>query len=146
MEVKPYETERLGDVFADRSGHIGTSTMSNAARAVIPFLGEMCADQAEQVLQRLPQSIRSRLDGMSPSTYVDAVKSPLVIICHDVDDPVTPVSESRDLVRALGPGRGVLHFGFTMFKHLDPSKVQLPRVTLLRELRKFYRVLHPIFR
>jgi hypothetical protein len=145
-DLEPSEAKRLREAFADRSGHTDMSTLSTAARRFVPMLGELCPDQAEQVLQELPQSVRSRLDTMLPISYADAVRSPLVVICHDVDDPVIPVSESRDLVQALTLHRGVHHVEFTMFKHLDPSGVQLPRVTLLRELLKFYRALYMIVR
>ena len=35
---------------------------------------------------------------------------------------------------------------FTMFKHLDPTKVRLPLVALARELGKFYLFVYPVFR
>jgi hypothetical protein len=35
---------------------------------------------------------------------------------------------------------------FTMFKHLDPTRVKLHIPQLLRELARFYGSLYPVFR
>ena len=67
-------------------------------------------------------------------------------LAHDCDDQVIPIGESRRLRDALAGRPGLRYTEFTMFKHLDPSKVRLPLVALMRELVKFYRSVYPVFR
>jgi hypothetical protein len=59
---------------------------------------------------------------------------------------VITIGESRRL-RATFDGRpGLRYTEFTMFKHLDPTKVRLPLVALVREMGKFYLSVYPMFR
>jgi hypothetical protein len=53
------------------------------------------------------------------------------------------MEKSRGLVNAFA---GVRFTEFTMFKHLDPTKVHLPPVALAHELAKLVRSVYPIFR
>lgn len=65
---------------------------------------------------------------------------------HDHDDPVIPMSESVRLRDALAGRAGVHYTEFVMFKHLDPTKVRLHLLPLLRELGRFYLALYAVFR
>ena len=70
----------------------------------------------------------------------------MIGLLHDRPDLVIPVGESRHLWSALGGRPGVRYTEFTMFDHMDPTKVRLPLVRLCRELGKFYLALYPVFR
>jgi hypothetical protein len=86
------------------------------------------------------------LEAMSPVRYLDDIRAPLIVLAHDRDDAVIPIGESWCLVGAL-TGRAGVHFTeFTMFQHLDPTKVHLPPLALARELIKFLRCVFPLFR
>ena len=89
-------------------------------------------------------------DGHGPA-YAEALgnrsdQSSLILLAHDRDDTVIPVAESRTLVAALSGRPGVRYTEFTLFKHLDPTKVRLPPLALARELGKFVRSVYPMFR
>jgi hypothetical protein len=70
----------------------------------------------------------------------------VIVLMHDHDDPVIPRTESLALRDALASRPGLHYTEFTMFKHLDPSRVNLPLLPLLRELGRFYLAMYPIFR
>jgi dipeptidyl aminopeptidase/acylaminoacyl peptidase len=90
--------------------------------------------------------MRKRFDAMSPVTVLPQIQAPLLILAHDRDDTVIPVGESRRLVAALRDRAGVQYTEFTMFKHLDPTKVKLAPAALAKELVKFLRFVYPLFR
>jgi hypothetical protein len=90
--------------------------------------------------------MQARLDAMSPMTRVGGIEAPLLVLAHDRDDAVIPIGESQRLVAALAGRSGVRYTEFTMFKHLDPTKVKLPPVALARELVKFVVSVYPLFR
>jgi hypothetical protein len=97
-------------------------------------------------LDRLPAALRDRLDAMSPVSRLAGIQARLIVLAHDRDDAVIPIGESRRLRAALAGRDGVRYTEFTMFKHLDPTKVRLPLVALARELLTFYRSVYPLFR
>ena len=144
--LEPAEAERLRTACAERGGRIDDRDLSAAGRAVSSLLTALDADAAEAALGRLPAAMQERLDAMSPQGSLPDIRAPLIILAHDRDDPVIPIGESRRLVAALAGRDGVRYTEFTMFKHLDPSKVRLPMVALVRELIKFYRAVYPMFR
>jgi hypothetical protein len=139
------EAQRLREACADRNGHPDISRVSEAGRVVLPLLAALNPDEAEVAAQRLPVTLRERLTAMSPMTYVPDLRAPLIVLLHDRDDPVIPVSESRDLRDALA-GRSGLHYTeFTVFRHLDPTKGHASPMALARELLRFGRAIHPLF-
>ena len=144
--LAPDEAERLRTACAERTGRADCGELSADGRAVYPLLTTLDAHAAEAALDRLPAAMRERLDAMSPISYLREIHAPLILLAHDRDDPVIPIGESRRLRAALGERPGVRYTEFTMFKHLDPTKVQLPLLTLGRELGKFYRSVYPVFR
>jgi hypothetical protein len=140
------EAERLRTACAARGGQADAGTLSADGRAVYPLLTTLDAGTAEAVLDRLPARMQERLDAMSPMRYLAGIHAPLILLAHDRDDAVIPIGESRRLRAALAGRGGVRYTEFTMFKHLDPTKVRLPLVALARELIKFYRFQYPMFR
>jgi dienelactone hydrolase len=144
--LEPAEAAQLRDALAERDGQFVPHDLSANGRAVYPLLTALTADQAETALSQLPPALQDRLDAMSPLDYLPDLHAPLVVLMHDRDDPVIPLGESMRLRSALA-GRAGVHFTeFVMFKHLDPTKVRLHLLPLLRELGRFYLALYPVFR
>jgi hypothetical protein len=144
--LEPDEAERLRTACADRDGHLDAGTLSEDGRAVYPLLTALDPASAGAALERLPAAMLERLDAMSPIGCVGDIRAPLLLLAHDRDDAVIPIGESRRLRTALAGRAGVRYTEFTMFKHLDPTKVRLPPVALARELGKFFRSVYPVFR
>jgi hypothetical protein len=143
--LEPGEAQQLRDACADRHGQLDASGVSEAGRAVLPLLGALDPDEAEDALQRLPAALRERLTALSPTTYLCDLRAPLIVLLHDRDDPVIPVGESRRLRDALAGRDGVRYTEFTVFKHLDPTKGHPSPGALARELVRFGRAIHPLF-
>jgi hypothetical protein len=139
------EARRLREACADRHDHPDISSVSEAGRVVLPLLTALDPEEAEDASQRLPVALRERLIAMSPLTYVRDLRAPLIVLLHDRDDPVIPVSETRDLRDALAGRSGVRYTEFTVFRHLDPMKGNPPPVALARELVRFARAIYPLF-
>jgi dienelactone hydrolase len=140
------EADALRAVYAAPDGRIDLESISADARAVAPLLSRLDAAQAERALRNLPDRMRYRLAAMSPIDVMCDIQAPVIMLAHDVDDAVIPVSESRRLHAVLGDRPGFRYTEFTMFKHLDPSKVDLPKLALLSELARFIRSVYPLFR
>ena len=120
--------------------------LSEACAAVLPLLGELGDGEAEVALRRLPENLRAQLAAMSPETYVHDIHASLIVLLHDRQDPVIPVSESRHLRDAFDGRAGVHYTEFTVFRHLDPTKGKPRPLSLARELLRFGRAVHPLFR
>jgi dienelactone hydrolase len=144
--LPPAEAERLRAACAERAKSASVGTLSTDGEAVFPLLTALDAGSAEAAVERLPYALQERLDAMSPVGYLDKIHVPLIILAHDRDDQVIPIGESRRLQAALSGRAGVRYTEFTMFKHLDPTKVRLPLLALARELGKFYISVYPMFR
>ena len=145
-DLAPEDACRLREALSEPDGKLDPRSLSPKGQAVYPLLTRLTAKQAEAALDALPPELRDRLDAMSPLTHVADLHVPHVVLMHDRDDPVIPLAESLRLRDALGTRPGVRYTEFVMFKHLDPTKVRLHLLPLLRELGRFYLALYPIFR
>ena len=144
--LEPREAERLRAAFGDPHGQLDESSISNDGRAVMPLLTALDAGEAEAALHRLPAALQERLTAMSPLHYLADLCAPLIVLLHDRDDVVIPVSESRRLRHALDDRAGVRYTEFTVFRHLDPTKGKPAPFALAWELVRFARALYPLFR
>jgi fermentation-respiration switch protein FrsA (DUF1100 family) len=140
------EAELLSSAFADQSGQIDSRNLSEAARAVYPLLTPLDVKEAETALNQLPTAMQERLATLSPLAYLKDIHASLIILGHDRDDQVIPVSESKRLRSALSGRVGVHYTEFALFQHMDPTKRKLPPLRLVRELGKFYLFVYPLFR
>jgi hypothetical protein len=143
--LDPNEAERLRDACAERQEVPIAPGVSDAAREVLPLLCVLNPDRAEQALQHLQGDLHERLTAMSPVTYLRDIHAPLIVLLHDREDPVIPVSESRHLRDALGGRAGVHYTEFTVFRHLDPTKGKPRPIPLAHELLRFTRAIYPLF-
>jgi hypothetical protein len=144
--LPPDEAERLRAACAERDGRLDPDGLSADGKAVYPLLTTLEPAAAAAAVADLPAAMQARLDAMSPVGRLSDIRAPLVIVAHDRDDQVIPIGESRRLVGAFDGRDGVRHTEFTMFRHLDPTKVKLPPVAMARELIKFVRSVYPLFR
>jgi dienelactone hydrolase len=120
--------------------------LSEDGRAVYRLLTRLDVSEAEAALNQLPSALQAHLEAMSPLHYLPEIHAPLLVFCHDRDDLVIPVDESRRLWAALKGRAGVQYTEFAMFEHADPTKRKLPLLRLVQELRKFYHYVYPVFR
>jgi dienelactone hydrolase len=144
--LEPAEADRIRNALNDEGESIDPRELSEDGMAVYPLLMSLDVDEADAALQELPNPMQERLNSMSPMTYLDNIHAPLIVLCHDRDDQVIPIDESRRLWSALSHRPGVQYTEFVMFKHLDPSKVKLSVLPLVRELARFYLAMYPLFR
>jgi hypothetical protein len=77
--------------------------------------------------------------------YLEDIHAPLIVLLHDRGDQVIPIGESRHLCSALAEHTG-RRYTELQFQHLDPVKGKIPFFRLVRELGKFFRAVHPMFR
>src|SRR5688572_28807218 len=75
-------------------GHTLTALLKRAPGWLLEALDP---EEADRALQRLPARLQERLTAMSPTTYIADLRAPVVVLLHDRDDPVIPVSECRSL-------------------------------------------------
>jgi hypothetical protein len=144
--LEPEEAERLRAACAERDHQHDPGPLSDDGHLVYPLLTALDTKAAETALRNLPASMQDRLDAMSPIEYLDDIHAPLILLAHDRDDQVIPIGESQRLRVAFPKRARVRYTEFTMFKHLDPTKVRLPLIALARELGKFYLSVYPVFR
>lgn len=143
--LQPQEAELLREALTEQNGHLDNNDLSVDGRAVYPLLTTMNASEAEAALRRLPPAMQERLVALSPLHYLKDIHAPLIVLLHDREDQVIPISESKRLLSAFSRHIDV-HFTEMLFQHLDPAKGKLPVVRLMREFGKFFFAVYPIFR
>jgi pimeloyl-ACP methyl ester carboxylesterase len=100
--------------------------------------------EARNLISRLPDSVKSELDAISPSSAV-ANLSARVLIMHDREDRLVPSEESQRLAEALSERGNVYHTEFSLFDHLDPTRPVSPPV-YAKELFKLYMHMYNVLR
>ncbi len=124
---------------------IHPANLSERASSVHRLLSGPDTDSAEAELRALPPEVRRRFDDLSPLAYLSGIRAPLILIGHDRDDAVIPVSESRRLRAALADRPGVHYTEFGLFQHADPTKRKLAPHRLAYELARFFGWVYPLF-
>ncbi len=118
--------------------------LSTQARAAWALLTATNPREASAALVALPASMHAHLRALSPSTTVHELRAPVIVIGHDRDDHVIPVSESRALVTLLEGRPGVRYTEFAFFQHATPRHLAIG--PLARELGRFFAYVYPLFR
>ena len=81
-------------------GPFDGAVLSDEGRAVARLL-TAGPDDVEPALRALPPALRAKLAALSPLTHIARVRAPLILLLHDRDDHLIPVTESRRLWAAL---------------------------------------------
>ena len=142
--LEPDEAEQLRNITMDENEQFNANNLSKEGRAIYALLTAKNVVDAEKALQGLPQLMQERLTALSPITYLQNIRAPLIVLLHDRGDQVIPVGESQRLLAALNGHIGV-HYTEMQFSHLDPVKGKLPFFRLLREFGKFFLAVYPLF-
>jgi dienelactone hydrolase len=143
--LEPGEAQSLRDAFSGDSGGARPDGLSANAEAVRNLLAAGSMEEAEQALAALPPDIIDGLRRLSPLFCLAEIHAPLIAICHDRDDEVIPVGESRQMRSALAGRPGLHYTEFEMFQHADPTRRKLSPLQLVRQLTRFYRWLFAVF-
>lgn len=143
--LEPGEEEWFRGAFSNANGQPAKIDLSADGQAIYSLLTARDVDDAEKALYRLPALVQERLTALSPMNYLEDIRAPLIVLLHDREDQVIPVGESRRLCSAL-VGRSGVQYTEMQFQHLDPVKAKLPVFRLVRELRKFFLAMYPLFR
>jgi dienelactone hydrolase len=116
---------------------IDLTSLSDNGRLAYKLLTDVTREEAETLLHALPRGFLDALTAISPSTRIGNLEAP-VLIMHDREDNVIPVTESRAMVEALKGTNRVYYTEFSMFEHMDPTRhVSLP--TMAKEMFKLFR-------
>ncbi|MFN8523982.1 MAG: hypothetical protein U0821_12855 [Chloroflexota bacterium] len=99
--------------------------LSQTGRTIVALLDGTDAPRTEALVGTLPETTRTRLRQISPSSQISAVHTP-VLLMHDVDDTLIPYPESRRIASGLPAGRLELFTEFDLFAHVTPDGTARP--------------------
>jgi pimeloyl-ACP methyl ester carboxylesterase len=108
--------------------------LSPEGKALLDIFSASTPQDFRARLSAGPETLRRRLDALSPSRFVDRIQAPLILV-HGINDPVIPAQQTIEFARAAR-ARG-LDCGLTllqMYGHVNPI---LPRMGL-STLYSFY--------
>ena len=123
---------------------LDAAMLSEDARAILSLLRVTNVERVDVAMDALPASLHEQLAALSPLARIHGLHAPVIVLGHDRDDQVVPVSESRQLAAALTGRAGVRYTEFAFFQHATPR--QLSPAALVRELARFLGYVYPIFR
>ncbi len=102
------------------------SELSIAARPLVQLFSATDPADFRAKIQSAPESLRRRLDALSPSHYMQELRAPLILV-HGAYDPSIPAQQSIELAEAArihGIGRSLTLL--RMYGHTNPT---LPKLT-----------------
>jgi pimeloyl-ACP methyl ester carboxylesterase len=139
----PRDRELLTRLFLDRDEVPSEElvTLTPVGRGSYDFLANDDAAAVQDFIDRLPESMREKLEYLSPRTSIDNVTAELFIV-HDRADPFIPYTESRRLEDAL-EGRDDIEAHFEeirLFEHVEPKLNQRPEVIAFDSTRVLFRL------
>ncbi len=141
------EISLLKRVFVDKDAELEASSLSSLseeAQTVHRLLSGVDLQEAQALIDSLPESTLATLASISPKTTVNNLKA-RVLIMHDREDHLVPSAESRRLAEALAERGDIHHTEFSLFQHLDPTKPVGP-TEYVRELFKLYKHMYMVMR
>jgi dienelactone hydrolase len=106
-------------------------------RLVLELFLKPSPERVDQIVAALPQALRDRLHGISPSQGIDKLKAHLYLM-HDRSDSYIPFAESRKLAAHAPPGTVRAYSEFDLFAHVMPDR-PLDAMTFASEVFKLYR-------
>ena len=94
--------------------------LSPSARQIQKLLEGTSLEEAEEIIQGLPEDFRSGLERISPSAHLPGVTAKVAIL-HDRKDQLIPSEESRRLFEAMEPRGQVRYTELQGFDHVRPG-------------------------
>lgn len=85
-------------------------------------LPKLTRDEAETFLNSLPEELQTLLTDISPSTRMDELRAPLILM-HDQHDTLIPVEASRQLHANLPEQVTVSYHEYTFLHHVTPQRL-----------------------
>ena len=116
------DTEILTRIYIDKGEATPAelASLSARGRVAVRLMDGVTPEEAESLYSTLPPSFGENLARVSPVTYIGGIQAPLLVM-HDRDDRMVPVSESRRLVQATQDSLDVRYTELSAFDHLLPE-------------------------
>jgi dienelactone hydrolase len=107
-----------------------SENLSAEGQALLQIFNASSPEDFRARLNAGPETLRRRLDGLSPSRYMKALRAPLIVV-HGINDPVIPAQQSVELAEAartngLACDLTLLH----MYGHVQPVLPDLGAASL----------------
>ena len=96
------------------------ASLSPRGRTAVRLLDGVTPEEAETLYSTLPSGFGENLARISPSTYIEDVQARLLVM-HDREDRMVPVTESRRLLDATRDRLDVRYTELSAFDHLLPE-------------------------
>ena len=139
------EAELLARHFLDSpdSPELDIPALTDRGRTVARLLEGVSPREANTLYMMLPAEFREELVGVSPSSHVDGVQARLLVM-HDRDDALVPVTHSRLLVESMRGKVDVRYTELLNFEHIAPEDGGF--VTILTQAVGLYPHMYEIIR
>ena len=122
------QQRRLQDIAETRGGSM--ENLSTDARALLQVLLASTAEDFRARLRAAPDSLNRRLDGLSPSRYMEGLRAPLILI-HGINDSSIPSQQSIELADAArAKGLACSLTLLRMYGHVQPILPELGTASL----------------
>jgi len=119
------DRERLRTIAVNRrndanSNNGPTDNLSGDAQALLDIFSASTSADFRSRLNAAPETVRRRLDSLSPSKFIEQIRSPLILV-HGVNDPVIPAQQSVEFAAAARE-HGLKHSLtlLRMYGHVNP--------------------------
>src|ERR1041385_1426672 len=125
------ETDRYGLRKIAETQGAAPQNLSPEGKSLLGIFSASSPEDFRARLRGAPETLRRRLDGLSPSRYVKGLRAPLIVV-HGINDPVIPAEQSVELVEAartngLACDLTLLH----MYGHVQPVLPHVGAASLL---------------
>ncbi len=105
----------------NRTNNIDKTLLTENGQRIHNLLGQKSRHGASSAFETLPAHNKSQLHQLSPSSHIADIKASILIM-HDRNDSLVPVSHSRQLFEALDGKTNVLFTEYgSIFDHVSPS-------------------------
>lgn len=105
----------------NRTNNIDKTLSTENGQRIHNLLGQKSRQDATDAFELLPAHHKSQLHQLSPSSHIADIKASILIM-HDRNDSLVPVSHSRQLFEALDGKTDVLFTEYgSLFDHVSPN-------------------------
>lgn len=137
----PAERELLTATFAFQQPADPTAVeaLSPLARTVYDLLDNTDPEKVEEILAAAPEDLLATLRRLSPSAYIDDLRTDVYIL-HDRNDKFVPYLESRRLAEGLSAINRASYIELDIFRHVNPRVPANPLYFLVDLLKFFFQL------